>query len=114
MLLHKTCVSNVLKILPFPPILILSKINPSKWVSSIGFFRLLTCIRGQNAMTSVLIWKKNFFLPCDWKFSSESSFLYTHQNFGQVNEHTVFIIIKFLMLNKNCQHIQYSTVQHYF
>lgn len=114
MLLHRTCVSNVLKILPFPPILILSKINPSKWVSSIGFFRLLTCIRGQNVMTSVLIWKKFFFFHVTGNSRLNLVFFYTHQNFGQVNEHTVYIIIKLLMLNKNCQHIQYSIVPHYF
>ena len=60
MLLQKACVSNALKILPFLPILILSKLNSFKWVSSIGFFRLFTCVRGHSAMMSVVMWKKIF------------------------------------------------------
>ena len=65
-------------------------------------------------MTSVLIWKKIFFFHVTGNSHLNLVFFYTHQNFGQVNEHTVYIIIKSLMLNKNCQHIQYSIVQHYF
>ena len=107
MLLQKACVSNALKILPFLPILILSKLNSFKWVSSTGFFRLFTCVRRHSVMMSVVTWKK-YFLPHDWKFSFECSFILYNENCGQANEHTV----KSLMLNENCQHTQYPIVLH--
>lgn len=36
--------------------------------------------------------------------------LYTLKGFGQANEHTAYITVQPLMLNKNCQHTQYPIV----